>query len=225
MSQYQEHCATCNHGFKNPSAKSRHYRDNPTHKPNDYKTRSTRKSTRQVASDSDSGDVEDNINFDDSVFTEADQSEPLSTQPVITPLPLPAQIPQPDQSAQITQPAQIAQPVATPEPQPVFKQSTSASNTVKGRRITLDITCEQFMQIGFILCGSAKSANLAELVSALSEKCVERKLDQSYVKTSIDTLQMLKEFHSSNFRLEKSDLNQQFSFNSMTENQKKAIID
>jgi hypothetical protein len=56
-------------------------------------------------------------------------------------------------------------------------------------------------------------------------QCVERKLDQSYVKTSIDTLQMLKEFHSSNFRLEKIDLNQQFTYSGMTENQKKTITD
>jgi hypothetical protein len=212
MAEFQQSCSTCNEGFTNKDQKFRHFKKFPSHKPDTI--RRTRKLARQVASDSDSGDAEEtNVNFDTSVFSEVEQFQP-------------AQVPQPDQPVQIPQPAQITQPVSTHESQPVFKQSTSASNKAKGRRITLDITCEQFMQIGFILCGSSSmSHNLAELVSTLSDKCVEHKLDRVYVKSSIDTLLMLREFHSNNFRLEKSDLNQQFAFNGMTENQKRTIND
>jgi len=209
MAEFQQSCSTCNEGFTNRSQKSRHFIKYPSHKLDT--TSGTRKLIQQVASDSDSDDAEDaNVNFDVSAFSEVEQPQPANV----------------SQPAKVSQPVKIPQPVSTHESQPIFKQSTSDSNKAKGRRITLDVTCEQFMQIGFIMCGSSSmSHNLAELVSALSDKCVERKLDQVYVKSSIDILQLLREFHSSNFRLEKSDLNQQFAFNGMTENQKRTIDD
>jgi len=209
MAEFQQSCPTCNEGFTNRSQKSRHFIKYPSHKLDT--TSGTRKLIQQVASDSDSDDAEDaNVNFDVSAFSEVEQPQPANV----------------SQPAKVSQPVKIPQPVSTHESQPIFKQSTSDSNKAKGRRITLDVTCEQFMQIGFIMCGSSSmSHNLAELVSALSDKCVERKLDQVYVKSSIDILQLLREFHSSNFRLEKSDLNQQFAFNGMTENQKRTIND
>lgn len=200
----------CNVEFVHRNDKSRYLKKYPSHKPS--------KNARVDEDVFDVSDSEPQTNdsnaFNDSIFNV--QNNQTDVVPVANPAPaLINSLPVANQ-----QPV-VNQPVANQPIPPAFVNT----KTVKNRKIVLDVNCEQFMQLGFILVGSVGNQNTSGLVSALSDKCVEFKLDESYIRESIETLQMLHEFQASHFRLEKSNLNQFYGFNTMTANQKKTVED